>query len=92
MFIDGLRQEIDEDLFNQLVETLRQSDNIHNSPTHTKSAGRQPDGTYNKKPLDPNYFRNHYQKNSKPLTSAPTADGQYQANPTYQSIAKRTGA
>ena len=42
MFIDGLRQEIDEDLFNQLVETLRQSDNIHNSPTHTNPQAGNP--------------------------------------------------
>ena len=47
------------------METLHQSDNIHNSLTHTKSTGWQPDGTYNKKPLDPNYFRNHYQKKTQ---------------------------
>ena len=55
MVIDGIKQEVDEDLFDQMAEAL------HNPPT-TTSTRWQPDGTYNKKPLDPEYFNKYYQR------------------------------
>ena len=56
LYIDGMRQEIDEDVFDQMAQTLHQSNNTHN--IHTTA----PDGTYDKKPLDPKYVQKYYQK------------------------------
>ena len=61
MYINGMKQEMDEDLFDEMAEALHQSDNIHNLPT-TTSTRRKPDGTYDKKPLDPKYFSKYYQQ------------------------------
>jgi hypothetical protein len=61
MYIHGMKQEMDEDLCDEMAEALHQSDNIHNPPT-TTSTRRKPDGTYDKKPLDPKYFSKYYQK------------------------------
>ena len=60
-YIDGMRQEIDEDVFDQMAQALHQSNNPHNPPPIT-STRWQPDGTYDKKPLDPKYFQKYYQK------------------------------
>lgn len=68
MVIDGHKQEMDEDLFDQMAQALHQSSNSHNPPTVT-SRRWQPDGTYDKKPLDPDYFSKYYQKKlSTPFT------------------------
>ena len=61
-----MKQEMDEDLFDQMAEALHQSSNPQNPPTSTRW---KPDGTYDKKPLDPNYFSKYYQKKlSTPFT------------------------
>ena len=68
MYVNGMKQEMDEDLFDEMAEALHQSDNIHNPPT-TTSTRWKPDGTYDKKPLDPEYFSKYYQKKlSTPFT------------------------
>ena len=58
MYIDGRKQEMDEDIFDQMVEALHQPD-IQESPIQTSTRWK-PDGTYDKKPLDPEYFPKHY--------------------------------
>ena len=69
MFINGMKQEMDEDLFDQMAEQIHQSDNIHNPPIPTTSTRWKPDGTYDRKPLDPDYFSKYYQKKlSTPFT------------------------
>jgi hypothetical protein len=81
MFIDGRKQEMDEDIFDQMVEALHQP-YIQEPPIPTSTRWKQPeailttsrsrykpDGTYDKKPLDPNYFSKYYQKRlSTPFT------------------------
>ena len=68
MYINGMKQEMDEDLFDEMAQALHQSDNIHNPPT-TTSTRWKPDGTYDKRPLDPEYFSKYYQKKlSTPFT------------------------
>ena len=59
MYIDGHKQEIDEDIFDQMVEALHNPPTL-NQPTTTTSTRWKPDGTYNKKPLDPEYFTKYY--------------------------------
>ena len=54
---------MDEDLFDQMLKALHQSDTPE-TPTQTNT-GWQPDGTYKKKPLDPNYFSKYYQQKLK---------------------------
>ena len=74
MFIDGRKQKMDEDIFDQMVEALHQPD-IQEPPIPTSTRWKQPeailttsrsrykpDGTYDKKPLDPDYFSKYYQK------------------------------
>jgi hypothetical protein len=58
MVIYGNKQEMDEDLFDQMVEAIHQPPN---TPTPTSTRWKA-DGTYNKKPLDPNYFTKYYQQ------------------------------
>jgi inhibitor of KinA sporulation pathway (predicted exonuclease) len=70
MVIDGIKQEIGEDVFDQMAQTLHQSSNPHNTPP-TTSTRWQPDGTYDKKPLDPKYFQKNYQKKLAPPFTCP---------------------
>jgi hypothetical protein len=37
LYIDGMRQEIDEDVFDQMAQTLHQSNNTHNTPPTTST-------------------------------------------------------
>ena len=74
MYINGMKQELDEDLFDEIAEALHQSDNIHNPPTATSTRWK-PDGTYDKKPLDPIIFQHTIKRNYQHLSNAPTADG-----------------
>ena len=64
LVIDGKKQEMDEDIFDQMVEALHQPTTPNNTPRNTQSRWR-PDGTYDKKPLDDEYFKNYYQKELK---------------------------
>ena len=84
-----MKQEMDEDLFDQMAEALHQSSNPQNPPT-TTSRRWKPDGTYEKKPLDPNCFSKYYQKKLSTVSAARTADGQFCPNPIYQNIVKPT--
>ena len=61
MVIDGIKQEIDEDLFDEMVEAIHTPPTPPNTPNNT-STRWQPDGSYNKKPLDPDYFTKYYKK------------------------------
>ena len=54
MVIDGKKQEMDDDVFDQMVEALHQSNNPHNPPAQATTRWK-PDGSYDKKPLDPDY-------------------------------------
>ena len=63
------KQTMDEDVFDQMFEALHQS-NTPEQPTQTNSRW-QPDGTYDKKPLDPNYFSKYYQRKLKTPFTCP---------------------
>ena len=70
MVINGKKQEMDEDIFDQMVEALRQSNNPHNALTPAMSTRWKADGTYDKRPVDPKYFAKYYQKKlTTPVTS-----------------------
>ena len=74
MVIDGKKQEMDEDVFDQLVEALHQSNDPHNPPAHATTRWK-PDGSYDKKPLDPDYFfQNTIRRNYQSPSNAQTAD------------------
>ena len=60
--INGKKQETDEDIFDQMVEALHQSNNPRNPPTPAMLTRGKADGTYDKRPLDPKYFSKYYQK------------------------------
>ena len=64
---------MDEDVFDQMLEALHQS-NTPKTPTQTNTRW-QPDGTYNKKPLDTNYFSKYYQRELKTPLTCPDSDG-----------------
>jgi hypothetical protein len=69
MYINGMKQEMDEDLFDQMAEALHQSSNPHNDPPTATSTRWKTDGTYDKRPLDPDYFSKYYQRKlSTPFT------------------------
>ena len=52
MFIDGIKQEMDEDLFDQMAEALHQSSNPQNPPT-TTSTRWKPDGNLQQETIRP---------------------------------------
>ena len=60
MYIDGRKQEMDEDIFDQMVNALN-PETVQEPPMAT-STRWNPDGTYDKKTLDPDYFNTYYQK------------------------------
>lgn len=56
MFGDGFRQEIDEEVFNQMAELLHQTDK--EEPAVPEGLKRlKDDGTYDKRPNDPTTFQ-----------------------------------
>ena len=63
LVMDGIKQEIDEDLFEQMSEELHRP--------KTQNSRWKPDGTYDKKPLDPDYFKNYFQANLKTPIECP---------------------
>ena len=78
LVIDGVKKEMEEDIFDQMVEALYQPNTPNNTPQNSQSRwdvveplpttlkGRwKPDGTYDKKPLDEDYFKKYYHKNLK---------------------------
>ena len=60
LVIDGKKQEMDEDIFDQIVEALN-PETVQEPPIQTSTRWK-PDGTYDSKPLDPEYFSKYYQK------------------------------
>ena len=64
MFVNGMKQEMDEDIFDQMVEELHQVE-LSNPPIPETINRHRPDGTYDKRPLDPNYFNKYYKNNLK---------------------------
>ena len=65
MFRDGIKQEIEEDVFDKMVELLHQSEKEEQPERFNRF---RDDGTYDKRPNDPNYFSNYYRtKLSKPF-------------------------
>ena len=63
MVMDGIKQEIDDDLFEQMSEELHRP--------KTLNSRWKPDGTYDKTPLDPDYFKNYFQANLKTPIKCP---------------------
>ena len=63
MVMDGIKQEIDDDLFEQMSEELHRP--------KTLNSKWKPDGTYDKTPLDPDYFKNYFQANLKTPIKCP---------------------
>ena len=88
MYIDGKKQEMDEDIFDQMVETLNPK-KFQRPPIQTSTRWK-PDGTYDSKPLDPEFFPKYYQKNYQHPSSVPTADAPFRPNPIYPNIVKPT--
>ena len=67
MVCDGIHQEVFDDVFDAMVQALN-TETPSTTPT-AKMTRRNPDGTYNKKPLDEDYFKKYYQQNlSTPIT------------------------
>ena len=60
LVIDGKKQEMDEDIFDQMVEALN-PETVQEPPIQASTRWK-PDGTYDRKPLDPEYFSKCYQK------------------------------
>ena len=60
LVIDGKKQEMDEDIFDQMVEALN-PETVQEPPIQTSTRWK-PDGTSDSKPLDPEYFSKCYQK------------------------------
>lgn len=60
LIIDGKKQDLDEDIFDQMVEALHQPA-IQGPPIQTSNRWK-PDGTNDSKPLDPDYFFKYDQK------------------------------
>ena len=79
MYINGMKQEMDEDLFDHMAEApppIRQHPQPTNHNIHTMETARG----------DFNDFKRNYQ----PLSPVPTAGEQSRANPIYQSTVKPT--
>lgn len=58
--MNGKKQEMDEDIFEEMLQELHQSTATIPQHCNTKPSRFNPNGTYNSKPLDPKYFNNYY--------------------------------
>ena len=70
--LDGIKQEMDDEVFDEMVEALYHPRTPNNTPTN--NIRWRPDGTYDKKPLNPNYFKDYYQKNLKTPIACPDCE------------------
>ena len=62
--IDGDMKEVSNDFFQDMLNELYDSPTQQSSEEPPKPFNRRnPNGSYNSKPLDKNYFRNYYKKN-----------------------------
>lgn len=62
-------QEMDEDVFDQMVQALQQVE--LKTPIPEKPNRYRPDGTGDNSPLDPDYFKKYCQQNLKKLFRCP---------------------
>ena len=72
--MDGKKQEMDEEVFDQMMYDLHQiksQNETPTAPTNNKHTRWNEDGTHNKKPLDPDYFHKYYQKHLKTPFTCP---------------------
>ena len=58
MPIDGSLQEVDDSIYDAMVQALHQE-----TAPPAKKGRINPDGSYNKRPLDENYSKKYYQDN-----------------------------
>ena len=58
MPIDGSLQEVDDNIFDAMVQALQQE-----TAPAAKKGRINSDGSYNKRPLDEDYFKKYYQDN-----------------------------
>ena len=61
--MDGVKQEMDDDVFDDMMNELHSIKSL--SRVNANTSRWNDDGTYDKKPLDPQYFCKYYQKNLK---------------------------
>ena len=69
LVIDGKKQAMDEDIFDKMVEALHPKP--VQEPPIQRSTKWKPDGTFDSKPLDPEYFSKRsygYQRGINPST------------------------
>ena len=88
LVIDGKKQEMDEDIFDQMVEALN-PETVQEPPIQTSTRWK-PDGTYDSKPLDPEYFSKYYQKKLSTPFKCPDCGRTISSNPIYPNTVKPT--
>ena len=60
--VDGIKTEMDEDLFDRLSSEMSEEQQEPITPIRTRW---NKDGSYNSKPLDPQYFKKYYETKLK---------------------------
>ena len=68
MVVDGIKSEMDEDLFDRLSNEMSDTQQEPITPIHNRW---KEDGTYDKKPLDPQYFKKYYETKLKQSYQCP---------------------
>ena len=69
-YMNRKRQDMDEEVFDQMLQALHQpnipDETLNTVETSHSTASRwRPDGTYDKRPLDPEYFSKYYRHKLK---------------------------
>ena len=64
-YMNGQKQNMDEEVFDEMLQALHQPKTLETSiptslETNVKPSRWNSDGTYNKKPLEPEYFTKYY--------------------------------
>ena len=104
MYINGMKQEMDEDLFDEMAEALHQSSNLHNPPTATSTRWDvveplpttknqvvgKPMELMTRNPTTQNTSQNTIKRNYQHPSLVPTADAPFCPNPIYPNIVKPT--
>ena len=69
---NGIKQEIDDDLFDLMSSMLEKEQSRFSSSSSTTSSEEEPtswrrksDGTYDNRPSDPDYFKKYYERKVK---------------------------
>lgn len=90
MVVDGCNMRIDNNKFDSMSQLFQDEIQSSSEEEPKRQSRWKNNGTYDIKPLDPDYFKKYYLKKLKTVSPAPTVGQPYQTKQTCQNIGTPT--